>query len=89
VHRHWDNPKNPGNSPPDIFLCGLVNREEAMKNKAFPEYECNKCGKSAPRNVIQEKLERQRSLRGIDPRNNRRGAVLATRDSNLIDTKES
>lgn len=29
------------------------------------------------------------SLKGVDPRNDRRGAVLATRDSNLIDTKES
>ncbi len=93
-HRHWSTTKNPGNSPPDMFRCGLVNREEALTTeglagRAFPEYECDKCGKSVPKNMVEEKMERLRSLKGVDPRNDRRGAVLATRKSSSITTKES
>ncbi len=94
-HRHWGTSDDTEslyedcNSPPDMFRCGLVNREDVQKNNARPEYECDKCGKKVPKKMIEEKIERQRSLRGVDPRNNRRGAVLATRESNLIDTKES
>ncbi len=78
--------------PPDMVLCRLTNREGVRNNKprAFPEYECGKCGKEAPKIVVKEKMARLKSLRGIDPRNDRRGAVLATRKSNLTDpTKES
>jgi hypothetical protein len=85
-HRHRN---NPGKSPSDMFRCGLVNREEAFREDGFPEYECDKCGKKAPKNVVEEKIDRQSSLKGVDPRNDRRGAVLATRESNLIITKES
>ena len=89
LHLHWDNPLNPGNSPPDMFHCGLVNRDETLRHGVFPKFECDKCGKEVPKNVVEEKIERHRSLKGVDPRNNRRGAVLATRVSNLTDTKES
>ncbi len=93
-HRHWSTTKNPSNSPPHLFRCGLVNREEALTTEAlttdaFPEYECDKCGKSVPRNMVEEKMERLRSLKGVDPRNDRRGAVLATRENSSITTKES
>jgi hypothetical protein len=88
LHRHWEDPLNP-QSPPDMHRCKLTNREEVQQNNARPDYGCDKCGKRVPKNVVQEKMDRQRSLKGIDPRNNRRGAVLATRDSNLINTKES
>ena len=95
LHRHplrRKNPLNPGESPPDKFHCKLVNREEVLGNKpkAFPEYECDKCGKKVPKAVVEEKIERQRALKDIEPRNDRRGAVLATRRRNLTDpTKES
>ncbi len=94
LHRHWFNPDNAGsitsfydNSSPPMFLCGLViattNYPERLdKNRAFPEYECDKCGKKVPKNVVMEKLERHKALKGVDPRNDRRGAVLATRDRN-------
>jgi hypothetical protein len=92
LHRHWGTRRfeKQSASPPDMFRCGLINREDALKDRAFPEYECDKCGKKVPKEMVEEKIGRQRSLRGVDPRNNRRGAVLATRESNLIlDTKES
>ena len=92
LHRHWDNSLNLGNQSSDMVRCTLSNREQVMGNKprAFPEYECDKCGKEVPKNIVEEKIERQRSLKGVDPRNDRRGAVLATRKSNLTDsTKES
>jgi len=92
LHRHWNNSLNPDSSSPDMVRCKLSNREQVMNNKpkAFPEYECGKCGKEVPYSMVKEKIERQRSLKGIDPRNDRRGAVLATRRSNLTDpTKES
>jgi hypothetical protein len=82
-HCHWD-VNNPGDSP-DMVRCGLINREETMKNLEAAEYECDKCSKSAPKAVIEEKFKRQSSLKGTDPRNDRRGAVLATRESNLIE----
>ena len=90
IHRHplqRENPLNPGESPPDKFHCRLLNREQVMNNKprAFPEYECVKCGKKVPKNIVEEKIERQRALKGIDPRNDRRGAVLATPKRNLTD----
>jgi hypothetical protein len=87
LHRHWNTPDN-RTSPPDMFRCGLINRSE-VTNNAFPEHECDKCGKSVPKNIVEQKIDRIKSLKGVDPRNDRRGAVLATRDSNLIDTKES
>ncbi len=88
LHRHWDNPDNPGNSPPDVSRCELVN-QECAENNGFPEYECDKCGKKAPKNIVEQKIDRLISLKGVDPRNDRRGAVLATRDRNLKITKES
>ena len=51
------------------------------RGKEFPLYECNKCSALAPREAVSAKIERQLSLKGIDPRNDRRGAVLATRNS--------
>jgi hypothetical protein len=68
------------NTPPGVFRCGLQNREDAMRKDAFPEYACDKCGKKSPKNIVEQKIDRQTSLKGIDPRNNRRGAVLATRE---------
>ncbi len=91
-HRHCDNSLNLGDSSSDMVNCKLSNREQVVNNKprAFPEYECGKCGKEVPKNIVEEKIERRRSLKGIDPRNDRRGAVLATRRSSLTDpTKES
>ncbi len=84
MHAHWNNPLNPGNSPPDMFPCGIINRDGVLNNKpqAFPEYQCNKCGKEVPKKVVEKKIEHQSALRGIDPRNDRRGAVLATRKAN-------
>ncbi len=84
LHRHWNNPLNQGNSPPDMFPCGIINRDGVLNNKpqAFPEYQCKKCGKEVPKKVVEKKIERQSALRGIDPRNDRRGAVLATRKAN-------
>lgn len=91
LHRHWGTRRFEKQSadPPDMFRCGLLNREEAMRIQAFPEYGCDKCGKKVPSEVVAEKIERQHSLKGVDPRNDRRGAVLATRESNSITTKES
>jgi hypothetical protein len=82
LHRHWGT-----SSPPDMFRCGIVNREQWTDG--FPEYACDKCGKEVPKNVVEEKIDRVTSVKGVDPRNDRRGAVLATRESNLIITKES
>ena len=60
--------------------CGLVNRDEFLgREKAFPEYECNKCAAPAPRDVIEEKLLAASRYEGYDPRNDRRAAVLATK----------
>jgi hypothetical protein len=59
--------------------CGLVNRDE-FKAGAFPEYECNSCAQAAPSNVIEEKLLAAGRYKGYDPRNNRRAAVLATKN---------
>jgi hypothetical protein len=95
LHRHWGGSDDTESlyedckSPPDMFRCGLTNRDDALKKGGFPEYACDKCGKKVPKGMVEEKIERQRSLTGVDPRNNRRGAVLATREANLTDTKES
>ena len=59
--------------------CGLVNRDE-FKAGALPEYECNSCAGSAPTKVIEEKLLAAGRYKGYDPRNNRRAAVLATKN---------
>lgn len=94
MHRHWGTSDDTeclcedSSSPPDMFRCGLQNPEDAPFLLKFPEYECDKCGKEVPKNIVEQKIDRQSSLKGVDPRNNRRGAVLATRNSNLIDTKE-
>jgi hypothetical protein len=95
MHRHWGSSDDTeslyedSKSPPDMFRCGISNREDVTQRGEFPEYACDKCGKKVPKNVVEEKLDRLRSLKGVDPRNDRRGAVLATREANLLDTKES
>ncbi len=59
--------------------CGLVNRDE-FKAGSLPSYECNSCAEEAPRMVIEEKLLAVSRYQGYDPRNNRRAAVLATKN---------
>ncbi len=61
--------------------CNLANREEVIRDgMAAAEYNCTKCWEQAPESVVRAKQERQQSLKGTDPLNNRRGAVLATRE---------
>ena len=59
--------------------CGLVNRDE-FKKGSMPSYVCNKCAEEAPQIVIEEKLLAAKRYKGYDPRNNRRAAVLATKN---------
>lgn len=64
--------------------CGLVNRGKFPRMidgfGAMPSYECNSCGEKAPRNVVEKKLLAVSRYEGYDPRNNRRAAVLATKN---------
>lgn len=60
--------------------CGLVNRDDFIKAGAMPSYECNSCAEEAPRNVVKKKLLAVSRYEGYDPRNNRRAAVLATKN---------
>lgn len=60
-------------------FCGLTNRDEFLAG-AMPEYECNKCAAEAPAEVVEEKLLAAGRYKGYDPRNNRRAAVLATKN---------
>ena len=46
----------------------------------MPEYECNSCAEQAPEFVVEEKLLAGARFKGYDPRNNRRAAVLATKN---------
>lgn len=67
------------------FGCHLVEdagRHFALRPSLFSEidWECSACEQIVPKNIAQAKRNRQRSLRGTDPRNDRRGAVLATRE---------
>jgi len=59
--------------------CGLVNKDE-FKDGARPQYECNKCAEEAPTTIVEEKLLAISRHEGYDPRNNRRSAVLATKN---------
>lgn len=59
--------------------CGLVNRDE-FKKGSMPSYVCNRCEEEAPRNVVAKKLLAVSRYEGYDPRNNRRAAVLATKN---------
>jgi hypothetical protein len=47
---------------------------------AKPQYVCNSCSTQAPLHVIEEKLLAAREYAGYDPRNNRKAAVLATKN---------
>ncbi len=58
--------------------CSVVNKEDVHRWNATPEYECGKCGQRAPNSVVIAKANRLVRLRGTDPRNDRRGAILAT-----------
>ncbi len=58
----------------------LENREEFRAKKESPRYTCNGCTKEAPEAVVDEKLALMRKHRGYDPRNNRRAAIMATRE---------
>lgn len=60
-------------------FCGLMNREEFLSGE-FPKYECNSCAAEAPTEVVEEKLLAAGRYKGYDPRNNRRAAVLATKN---------
>ncbi len=59
--------------------CNLVNKEKFMKGSQ-PQYECNKCAEEAPPSIVEEKLLAVSRHEGYDPRNNRRSAVLATKN---------
>lgn len=59
--------------------CGLVNRD-ALKLGDTPKYKCNACAALAPESVVSEKLLAADRYKGYDPRNNRRAAVLATKN---------
>lgn len=79
-HRHADT-KEP------MQFCGLVNREAFLEG-AFPEYECNKCvNTEVPTSVVEEKLLAESRYKGYDPRNNRRAAVLATKQRKATNVK--
>lgn len=87
LHRHWDNgvgdpDRDPSNFPPKAYPCKLENRDEVFKHDAFPAYRCAKCGERVPNRVVVAVVERRKALKGVDPRNDRRGAVLATRKAN-------
>lgn len=59
--------------------CGLTNKDEFLAGD-LPEYACNHCGEEAPAVVVEEKLLAASNYKGYDPRNNRRAAVLATKN---------
>ena len=58
--------------------CGVVEKENANSG-FFGKYECSKCGQRAPIDVVSAKHKKLESLKGTDPRIDRRGAILATR----------
>lgn len=66
LHKQWE-------------YCGLANKDE-FKAGAQPQYECNRCAEAAPRTIVEEKLLAVSRHEGYDPRNNRRSAVLATKN---------
>jgi hypothetical protein len=45
-----------------------------------PQYVCNSCAAVAPSSVIEEKLLAMSKYAGYDPRNDRKAAVLATKN---------
>jgi hypothetical protein len=59
--------------------CALQNKEDFLAG-GLPIYACNRCAEEAPDFVLEEKLLAAQRYTGYDPRNNRKAAVLATKN---------
>lgn len=59
--------------------CSLANRE-GFQAGAMPQYMCNKCAERAPSTITEEKLLALKKHEGYDPLNDRKSAVLATKN---------
>ena len=75
--------KKSAREPQKLIYCGMTNRED-FKKGFFPEYECSACSEKAPAHVIEKKLLAQTKYEGHDPLNNRRAAVLATKEKRKV-----